>query len=104
MKQRMGIASGIICDPKIIIFDEATSALDQASERLVNEGINALKDSRTTIMIAHRLSTVLMADKIAVLKDGTINGYGHHEELFKENEEYQILFKEQYSITEGLIV
>ena len=103
-RQRLSIARIFLKNPKIIIFDEATSALDQASERLVNEGINALKDSRTTIMIAHRLSTVLMADKIAVLKDGTINGYGHHEELFKENEEYQILFKEQYSITEGLIV
>jgi ABC-type multidrug transport system fused ATPase/permease subunit len=80
-RQRITIGRAILKDPAILIFDEATSALDAKSERYVHEAIDALLSGRTVFIVAHRLSTIRHADKIAVLKKGSIVGLGTHEEL-----------------------
>ncbi|XP_009417767.2 ABC transporter B family member 21-like isoform X2 [Musa acuminata AAA Group] len=80
-KQRLAIARAIIKDPKILLFDEATSALDTDSERAVQEALERVMINRTTIVVAHRLSTIKGADMIAVLQDGTIVEKGKHEDL-----------------------
>lgn len=94
-RQRVGIARALIKDPKILIFDEATSALDSVNEKLIHDAINRGAKGRTTIMIAHRLSTVKDADKIFVVDDGKIVGEGTHAELIKNCPEYQNLIEHQ---------
>lgn len=71
-KQRVAIARAILKDPKILLLDEATSALDAESERVVQEALNRMMGSRTTIIVAHRLSTVRSADMIAIIHQGKI--------------------------------
>jgi ATP-binding cassette subfamily B protein len=83
-RQRVAIARALLRDPPILILDEATSALDTLSEQLVQESLATLRRGRTTIVIAHRLSTVLDADRIAVLRDGQILACGRHEQLMHE--------------------
>jgi len=80
-RQRIAIARAILKDPKVLILDEATSALDSESETYVQKALDNLMDNRTSIVIAHRLSTVRMADKIIVLNEGTIVEVGNHSEL-----------------------
>ena len=94
-RQRIGIARALIKDPKILIFDEATSALDSINEKLIHDAINRSAEGRTTIIIAHRLSTVMDADIIFVVAEGKIVGQGTHKELEKSNTEYQKLIKNQ---------
>ena len=94
-RQRIGIARALIKDPKILIFDEATSALDSINEKLIHDAINKSAEGRTTIIIAHRLSTVTDADIIFVVKEGKIVDQGTHKELEKRSEEYQRLIKNQ---------
>ncbi|CAL1411420.1 unnamed protein product [Linum trigynum] len=80
-KQRVAIARAILKDPAILLLDEATSALDTASEKLVQEALDKLMEGRTTILVAHRLSTVRDANAIAVIKDGKVGEIGSHERL-----------------------
>ena len=80
-KQRLGIARALIVDPDVLIFDEATSSLDYESERSIQLAMKSILGTRTTIIIAHRLSTVREADKIVVLDNGSILEVGNHEEL-----------------------
>jgi len=80
-RQRIAIARAILKDPKVLILDEATSALDSESETFVQNALDNLMKNRTSIVIAHRLSTVRMADKIVVLNEGTIVEVGNHDEL-----------------------
>lgn len=94
-RQRIGIARALIKNPKILIFDEATSALDSINEKLIHDAINKSAKGRTTIIIAHRLSTVVDADIIFVVKEGKIVGQGTHIELEKSSEEYKRLIKNQ---------
>ena len=94
-RQRIGIARAIIRDPEILIFDEATSALDTENESKVMEAINDVSEGKTTIIIAHRLSTVKDADKIIVMDKGVIVGEGTHEELIKTSSHYQSLIAHQ---------
>lgn len=90
-KQRVAIARALVRDPKILILDEATSALDSESETYVQQALEVLIKSRTTLIIAHRLSTVKKADKIVVLNDGGIAEVGRHEELIAKNGIYKKL-------------
>lgn len=94
-RQRVGIARAIIKDPEILIFDEATSALDSENEKHVMDAINEVSKGKTTIIIAHRLSTVRNADKIIVMDKGKVVGEGTHDELMKNNEAYQNLVAHQ---------
>jgi len=99
-RQRVTIARALIKDPRIIILDEATSALDAESEALVQDAIEQLMKGRTTFVIAHRLATVVNADRIVVLRDGRIAEIGPHAELMKRGGYYASLVKRQ---TRGLI-
>lgn len=90
-RQRISIARALIRNPKIIILDEATSALDSISEKLIQEAINNLTKDRTTFIVAHRLSTIKEADKIAVIREGKCAEYGTYEELMAlKGEFYQM--------------
>jgi ABC-type multidrug transport system fused ATPase/permease subunit len=96
-KQRVAIARAILKNPRILILDEATSSLDSESEKLVQEALDSLMENRTTIMIAHRLSTVRQADRILVLQEGKIVEQGTHEELKQNEGLYQNLLELQFS-------
>ncbi len=87
-RQRIAIARAIVRDAPILVLDEATSALDNVSEAAVTEAIEHLRAGRTTIIVAHRLATVLKADRIVVLKDGGILAEGTHHELLERCEYY----------------
>ncbi|KAK3160969.1 hypothetical protein QOZ80_1BG0069580 [Eleusine coracana subsp. coracana] len=82
-KQRVAIARAIIKDPKVLLLDEATSALDAESERVVQEALDQVMVGRTTVVVAHRLSTIRGADIIAVIKNGSVAEKGRHEELMR---------------------
>ena len=94
-RQRLSIARAIAKDSPILILDEATSALDSATEKLVQSAINKMQQDRTTIIIAHRLTTIQNADRIIVLKNGEIIEQGTHSELIKNSGEYSKLHQQQ---------
>ena len=95
-KQRLSIARVFLKDPPILILDEATSALDNATEILIQKALDELCKGRTTIVVAHRLSTVKNAHKIAVVNDGKIVESGTHEELLALGGEYAALYNSQF--------
>lgn len=102
-KQRVAIARAILKDPSILLLDEATSALDSASEKIVQEALDKLMVGRTTILVAHRLSTIKGADSIAVLYNGKVIELGNHEELIsKPGSMYMQLVSLQQEKKEGL--
>ena len=82
-KQRVAIARAIVKEPKILLLDEATSALDAESERVVQDALDRVMVNRTTVVVAHRLTTIKNADVIAVVKNGVIAEKGRHETLMK---------------------
>lgn len=90
-RQRIAIARAILADRPVLLLDEATSALDSHSERMVQQALERLMEGRTTLIIAHRLSTVLHADRIVVVDGGSISGVGSHAELMAGNPLYQRL-------------
>lgn len=87
-RQRIAIARALIRKPKVIVLDEATSALDSISEKLIQEALGNLTEGRTTFIVAHRLSTIRDADKIAVIADGHCVEYGTFEELMELRGEF----------------
>ena len=94
-RQRIAIARALIRDPEIIVLDEATSALDSVSEREIQNALENLQRGRTTFVVAHRLSTIRNADKIAVVGDGICKEYGTYEELMEKKGEFYELRKLQ---------
>ena len=97
-RQRIAIAMAFLKNPKILILDEPTSALDAESEVRVKEGIDRLIKGKTTIIIAHRFSTVRNANKIVVLDKGKIVELGNHKELMKKKG----IYYELYTLQKGL--
>jgi len=95
-RQRIAIARALLKNPPILIFDEATSALDTESEMLVQEAINRLMANRTTLVVAHRLSTIKNADRILVIDEGRIVETGTHEQLLELNGLYRRLYTMQF--------
>jgi subfamily B ATP-binding cassette protein HlyB/CyaB len=97
-KQRIAIARALITKPRILIFDEATSALDYESERIIQDNMRHICKDRTVFIIAHRLSTVRMADRIIVVEQGRIVESGNHDELIEQNGYYAKLHSHQNHI------
>jgi subfamily B ATP-binding cassette protein MsbA len=93
--QRIVIARAIVKNPAILIFDEATSQIDAESEAKIHEAIEQIMQGRTTLMIAHRFSTVIAADMIVVMNDGRIIAQGQHEKLIRTCPVYQALYETQ---------
>ena len=102
-RQRIAIARAILKDPRVLLLDEATSSLDSASEQLVQEALERLMQSRTTVIIAHRLSTVKVAHRIAVLEAGQIVELGTHAELIALGGLYSRLYAMQFREPEQLL-
>ncbi len=101
-RQRIAIARAVLRNTPILLLDEATSSLDTVSERLVQAALENLMQNRTTLVIAHRLSTVLNADRIVVLDHGRIVATGNHEELMREGGMYAHLAKLQFEMPAAL--
>ncbi len=95
-RQRVAIARAILKDPRILLLDEATSSLDNESEKLVQEALERLMQGRTTVIIAHRLSTVRVAHRLAVLSGGQIVELGTHDDLMARNGLYAHLYEMQF--------
>lgn len=99
-KQRLSIARAILKDAPILLLDEATSALDTESEKIIKDAIETLSAGKTVIAIAHRLSTVLEADQIIVMREGHVMAKGSHQELLQTSELYQKLYQLQFQDVE----
>jgi subfamily B ATP-binding cassette protein MsbA len=101
-RQRVAIARAIVSRPPILVLDEATSSLDSESERLVQQAIDRVIEDSTSIVIAHRLSTVLHADKIVVLRRGGVEAVGDHSALLAQSATYGRLYRMQFAEEESL--
>jgi len=99
-KQRVAIARTILKDPAILLFDEATSALDTNTEREIQANLREVSRGKTTLVIAHRLSTVIDADEIIVLADGRIAERGSHAQLLAEDGRYAEMWRRQQEAAE----
>jgi subfamily B ATP-binding cassette protein MsbA len=96
-RQRLAIARTVYKNPPVFILDEATSSLDSYNEELVQEALGRLMDGRTTIIIAHRFSTIMFADRIIVLNKGEIEMSGTIQECLEQSETFRILYEKQFS-------
>jgi ABC-type multidrug transport system fused ATPase/permease subunit len=96
-RQRIAIARALLKNPPVLILDEATSNLDSDSEKAVQSALEELMKGRTTLVVAHRLSTIRNADRIYVLKDGRIAEEGSHDDLLARNGEFARLYNMQFA-------
>ena len=103
-RQRIAIARAILKDPAVLLLDEATNALDVESERLVQAALDRLRSGRTTLIIAHRLATVMDADRIVVIADGEIKAVGQHQQLMATEPLYREMVTLQFGQTEPVAV
>ena len=103
-RQRVSIARALLADPRVLILDEATSNLDSESEGMIQEGLRALMQGRTTFVIAHRLSTIRRADQILVVEAGRIVERGTHAELYALRGRYYDLYTKQHGIEANLFL
>lgn len=94
-KQRLAIARSIVSEPRVLLLDEATSALDPNAEKIVQQALDRVSRNRTTIVIAHKLSTIRNADNIAVMADGAVIEQGNHDDLLARNGAYSRLVRAQ---------
>lgn len=101
-RQRLAIARALLKKAQIIIFDEATAALDSESEKKIHDTINALKKTCTIILIAHRMSSILLSERIIIIENTKIAKEGRYEELMGKSEEFDRLFKGQYEVSNTL--
>jgi ATP-binding cassette subfamily B protein len=102
-KQRVAIARVLLKDPKVLILDEATSHLDSQSEALIQEAMQTVMQGRTSLVIAHRLSTVIDADLILVMDEGRLVEHGRHDQLLKQGGLYADLYQTQFSIESSIV-
>lgn len=96
-RQLLTMARALLADPKILILDEATASVDAYTESLIQKSLEKLFENRTSIIVAHRLSTILMVDRILVFENGKIVGDGTHQELIANNKTYKSLYETYYS-------
>jgi ATP-binding cassette subfamily B protein len=101
-RQRIAIARALLRDPAMLLLDEATSSLDAESERLVQDALEVLMRGRTSLVIAHRLATVLKADRIVVMDEGRVAAIGRHEELIEQDGLYARLAELQFDVDSRL--
>ena len=94
-RQRVGLARALLADPRVLILDEATSALDSRTEAAIQATLRKATAGRTTLVVAHRLSTIADAEEILVLKAGRIVERGRHEDLLAAGGEYAALWRRQ---------
>jgi len=96
-RQLVAFARALLADPRILVLDEATANVDAYTEALIQEAMDEIRRDRTTVIIAHRFSTLRKADRIVVIEDGRIVGQGHHQDLIASNPTYQRLYERQWS-------
>ncbi|HOF18593.1 MAG TPA: ABC transporter ATP-binding protein, partial [Phycisphaerae bacterium] len=97
------LARTILQDPRILLLDEATSSLDSESENLITEALQHVMAGRTCVIIAHRLSTVMGADRILVFREGRVVEQGPHAELLERDGYYRHLFEQQFGPLQNLL-
>ncbi|MGH2370334.1 MAG: ATP-binding cassette domain-containing protein, partial [Chloroflexota bacterium] len=103
-RQRLAIARAILVDPRILILDEATSSVDTRTDYLIQRALERLMEGRTTVVIAHRLSTVRQAHQIVYLESGRIVGVGPHDQLLRTCPQYLYLYETQFQKQETVPV
>ncbi|MBL7202312.1 MAG: ATP-binding cassette domain-containing protein, partial [Anaerolineae bacterium] len=96
-KQLIAFARALLADPRILVLDEATANVDAYTEALIQQAMDEIRRERTTLIIAHRFSTLRKADRIVVVEDGRIVGQGSHEDLIESNPIYQRLYRRQWA-------
>jgi len=100
-RQLVAFARALLADPRILVLDEATANVDAYTEALIQQAMDEIRRDRTTLIIAHRFSTLRKADRIVVVEDGQIVGQGSHEDLVASSPTYRRLYQRQWAEKDG---